>query len=877
MSEPTGARRYGVGGGDAYYDAVKYGGYEGTREQFGKDQAEFAKNASAVAEAKEAVERDAEEVRNTKNTFENTTVPEAIQALNQEGEDQILAITQKGEEVSQQVETVGTEQKDAVANEGRARVEAVEQAGTTQVQAVNDAGTTQVGNVNQAGADQIGAVERAGANQVQAVTDEGTTQVRAVTDEGNTQVQRVQDKGDEVLDSIPADYTNLDQKVDNLEGSLKGIYGNPVNLPFSVTLGSIDAGNGSVLTSSVFGYTDYIEVSHFDYIRYKLIENTNSDVKAGLAFYDINKEFICGIQMKKSQPSTQYASELEQIAIPDNAVFCRATTLYNTETYGLFEIIGISLNERKYLEIRPACPFVQTGIIGFKSGSVGSNAFNCVSDYVYCRNFDLIKYTRIYLLSTGNAGLCFYDENKTAINRNGVEIGISDIRETKISYCIIPPEAYYVRFTYPLQTNIVEYSLPDFDVKLIKYNNEMLFANKPITYGAENVIKRAKQLTNFKWKPLNDITRMVMELDGTISRSKFIKGIEYIGTPYSVTQNRVQNLNVEKFIDIFASAIENDKTRIYDTSLSTFNSYTYYGNVCSSFLCSAFGLKTAPLTEVMPTYDAFELKAPKQAYTVESLNICDILLEPSSHVVLVTGIMTDVLGKINLIEISEATLSGYLQGGKAISTWYTPAQFMARFAGYDLYKCKYTDSTIYYASNNVNTGNESELYIDNTKECYPIYGNGCVINQSNSTLPIIIDSDAYSLGYTSMKIYKNGELFNEYEITASTETISVSNSAVGKYRAFLVKDGEISSDCEWEVIGGTFSKSLDGTTLTIVYSTDSIIYGIGYTSDGKKHYINVNAQNGVTGEGTIIKSIESDASSIELIIGNKLTAIHMSI
>ena len=89
MSEPTGARRYGVGGGDAYYDAVRYGGYEGTREQFGKDQAEFAKNASAVAEAKETVERDTEEVRNTKNTFENTTVPEAIRALNQEGEDQI--------------------------------------------------------------------------------------------------------------------------------------------------------------------------------------------------------------------------------------------------------------------------------------------------------------------------------------------------------------------------------------------------------------------------------------------------------------------------------------------------------------------------------------------------------------------------------------------------------------------------------------------------------------------------------------------------------------------------------------------------------------------------------------------------------------------
>lgn len=216
MSEPTGARRYGTGGGDAYYDAVKYGGYEGTREQFGKDQAEFAKNATAVAEAKEMVEQDTEEVRSTKETFVNTTVPDAIAAVQQEGADQVQVVTQQGEESSQQVETVGTQWKDEVANEGRARVQAVEQAGTDQVQAVEDAGTAQVGAVNQAGEDQVDAVEQAGADQVQAVTDEGTTQVGAVTGEGDTQVQRVQDKGDEVIASIPEDYSNLLKDVADL-------------------------------------------------------------------------------------------------------------------------------------------------------------------------------------------------------------------------------------------------------------------------------------------------------------------------------------------------------------------------------------------------------------------------------------------------------------------------------------------------------------------------------------------------------------------------------------------------------------------------------------------------------------------------------------
>ena len=212
MSEPTGARRYGTGGGDAYYDAVKYGGYEGTREQFGKDQAEFAKNATAVSAAKEVVERDTEEVRSTKETFVNTTVPDAITAIQQEGTTQVQAVTQQGEESSQQVEAVGTQWKDEVANEGRARVQAVEQAGIDQVQ-----------GVNQAGADQVDAVEQAGAGQVQAVTDEGTTQITAVEDAGAAERTAIEEKGEQTRESIPDDYTALSDEVDNLNRQLSDV------------------------------------------------------------------------------------------------------------------------------------------------------------------------------------------------------------------------------------------------------------------------------------------------------------------------------------------------------------------------------------------------------------------------------------------------------------------------------------------------------------------------------------------------------------------------------------------------------------------------------------------------------------------------------
>lgn len=140
------------------YGAAKKAGYTGTYEEFCAEQAQFAQNAQQVREDKESVEQ-------TVETFEETTVPAAVQAVTDEGTTQV----------------------------GR-----VNQAGATQVESIGSAGTTQVGNVNQA----------------------GTTQVAAVNQAGATQIQAVEDKGDEVIESIPQDYSELTAEVDELKNAL---------------------------------------------------------------------------------------------------------------------------------------------------------------------------------------------------------------------------------------------------------------------------------------------------------------------------------------------------------------------------------------------------------------------------------------------------------------------------------------------------------------------------------------------------------------------------------------------------------------------------------------------------------------------------------
>ena len=147
------------------YGAAKRGGYTGTYEEFCIEQAGFA-------EAAQQVRRDKESVEQTVDTFSEETVPEAVQSVTNEGTRQIGLVTDAGDDAVESVENAGTE-----------NVSSVNRAGSAKVEAVNNAGTTQVGNVNQAGA---------------------------------TQVQAVEDKGEEVLESIPADYTALDQKVDLL-------------------------------------------------------------------------------------------------------------------------------------------------------------------------------------------------------------------------------------------------------------------------------------------------------------------------------------------------------------------------------------------------------------------------------------------------------------------------------------------------------------------------------------------------------------------------------------------------------------------------------------------------------------------------------------
>lgn len=99
---------------------------------------------------------------------------------------------------------------------------------------------------------------------------------------------------------------------------------------------------GEYISNSYLCTTNYIDVTLFGKLKYKSIETTAETPVYGMAFYDKDKVFISGQRAYAYRTQFRYAEELREIDVPDNAIFARFSMFNNTETYGNFEVYGVS-------------------------------------------------------------------------------------------------------------------------------------------------------------------------------------------------------------------------------------------------------------------------------------------------------------------------------------------------------------------------------------------------------------------------------------------------------------------------------------------------------------------------------------------------------
>lgn len=211
-----------------------------------KADAETAKGSAETAagkteEDRTAVERVKEEVLQAKQQV--STDRAAVEVVERK-------VAQMGNAIPQAV----LEGVQAVGSAGAAEKQGIVQAGTEQKSAVESAGTKTIEDINLAKKSATDAVETAKTGAVGAIGTAGAEQTQNVTTEGAKQVKAVENKGNEVLQSIPEDFTTqMASKLDKQQGAEnKGkalVVGNDGN----VTVGEVQGGVKTDKTLTVEG------------------------------------------------------------------------------------------------------------------------------------------------------------------------------------------------------------------------------------------------------------------------------------------------------------------------------------------------------------------------------------------------------------------------------------------------------------------------------------------------------------------------------------------------------------------------------------------------------------------------------------------------
>ena len=182
----------------------------------------------------------------------------------------------------------------------------------------------------------------------------------------------------------------------------------------------------------------------------------------------------------------------------------------------------------------------------------------------------------------------------------------------------------------------------------------MLTSTKPDSKGKEAVLFRSRQLTEFRWIPVGDIPVYTK----ATGKTKLPAGEEQLGMLYSSPEPTdkfiAENISFETFMSILA----NPDSALYHKDLNgSNNSWAYFGVVCNGLARYALNIRRRYSTKRWPTVPGMRKIADEATYTVDQIQLCDVLYafgKGRNHVALITDVLRDETGQIRQVEVSEA-------------------------------------------------------------------------------------------------------------------------------------------------------------------------------------------------------------------------------
>ena len=292
--------------------------------------------------------------------------------------------------------------------------------------------------------------------------------------------------------------------------------------------------------------------------------------------------------------------------------------------------------------------------------------------------------------------------------------------------------------------------------------------------GAINAVKKAYQLTNVTFTPLNPIAYNT----GTYQPNNSYRGMIY--SSVKELGNFVGN-NIS--FHTFMTAIHNPRSRIYTERIDESpyhgtNCRSYYGVVCSSLVSYALGL-----TPIRNTCD-FELSEdmePLDCSDIDGFHIADVLWT-NGHVAMITDIIRNQTGSTVRVQVTEAIQSGCRR--RTVSRSVFQESILRSFK--KAFRYKYLETNLNYTpvSEFVTVFDESPVPFEYNDEICADKGDKSCYFVGEDVVLNLFSSEG------TVEIYREGVLLSSVDV--DSDDLQLTDLDYGFYQA-RIRDGNRNS------------------------------------------------------------------------------------
>lgn len=339
-----------------------------------------------------------------------------------------------------------------------------------------------------------------------------------------------------------------------------------------------------------------------------------------------------------------------------------------------------------------------------------------------------------------------------------------------------------------------------------------LYHDIPKSKGVENALKRARQMLDIRWTPVERFPSGISSSEPE-GAPKIRRDFHYApwcpltGMAYSSTRRNEKYVGYNVSLETFMTALYNPKsvlyTRSYHGDQEIKNMLSYYGIVCScfgSYVCG-FPYRTSG-ERIIDDPDVTEVDTTQ----LEDLELCDLVIKRGHHVTVITDIQRDVEGKVQLITVSESVLP------LCRSNEYTPELFRRHWldTGYHAYRYAGVHDQTYEPSPYVHVEGDPELEMPPVNTALmSIFGDKANTRLDEAVEFTVFEKDWEAVevtapdgAVTALAIENEAAVFTPSQAGFHT-AVCRKGDAVSQAVRFCVTDSAVTADAETVKKGGT--------------------------------------------------------------------------